>query len=1251
MASAGEVFLTARPDTSQFSPELQRYLRALKPSVDVEVRADESKFQDSLRTISRAGHSVKVNLEAELNNTTIRNIQRQLQNAVKALKVKVTPFIDKNAYKAVMRDLKVLTADRTVRIIADADTRVAADDLALLTRPQTVQINANANTAAAAAQLAALGNQTVTVNANVNAPGIAGLGGGGGGKGGLLGGFLKSLTSLPMIAGQALPAIASIGATLASMAPAAAVAVSALAAVKIATGVVKLGVMGMDDAFAAAFDPAKAEEFQKALDKLAPSAQKFVLAAKGLKPAFDSIQQGVQNKLFEGWGKQLTDVSSKVLPTLKTGLTGTAGVLNQMGDSAFRAVGNLQKTGVIKTILSGTNTALGKLKNAPGQVATGFAQIAAAAQPAFAKLTTAGGGAIQKITDKLSTAFSSGAMQKAIDSAVVLVQQLGSILGNVFSILGSVMGAAAAAGGQAFGVLGEVLARVAEIAKMPEVQAALTAVFKLLASVGQVIGSVVGPLLAALIPALKPIADALLPVVKMVGAALVQIVSAITPLLAPIGKLVAEVVGALMPILGPVIAIVVKLVQQLAGPLMSIVLAIIPVVRMLGEVFDAIFGALGPAIKPLIAIVGQIASVISGVFMGAITALMPSINALIPVVIQLVTMFVDLLQAVLKPILPLITQLAPLFGQVLMLAMSTLTPIIQMVANLFMQLIPLITPLIPVIGQLVTAVAQLIPPLVNLALQVLTPLMPLLVQVASLLTGVLGLALKALVPIIVTVLNAVIGFITKGLKALMPVIQSVTSFVKNYLGPLFKWITSGFRTLKDGVLGFWTSMFSSIKKIASGAWDLVKAGFSLFSGNFKQAFTNLKNGIGKIWSGLQGVAKAPVKFMVNTVYTGGIKKLWDTIAGKVGLGKLPAVNLPKGFATGGILPGYTPGRDVHVAALSGGEAVMRPEWTRAVGPEFVNRMNKAARTGGVSRVRNALGGSMPAFKDGGIFDKIPGSGLVKKGIGKVKDGLDWVKDIAKGALASVAKPVLNGLKSTVNKFIPQNPAWSGLMNATAKKPLDWVLDFFKKDDKKFNAEGGIGNYKPGAGVAQWAGLVKSLLAELGQPLSLVNTVLRRMNQESGGNPRAINNWDINAKNGDPSRGLMQTIGSTFNAYAGKYRSRGIYDPKANIYASMRYALSRYGSLSSAYNRPGGYAAGGTPKRGEVAWVGERGPELMQFGTTSRIYSNKESMAIAGGQQPLIGAVYQTLPDNANADDYANALAFEMRKKRMEGVGA
>ncbi|GLY67369.1 hypothetical protein Atai01_39880 [Amycolatopsis taiwanensis] len=66
----------------------------------------------------------------------------------------------------------------------------------------------------------------------------------------------------------------------------------------------------------------------------------------------------------------------------------------------------------------------------------------------------------------------------------------------------------------------------------------------------------------------------------------------------------------------------------------------------------------------------------------------------------------------------------------------------------------------------------------------------------------------------------------------------------------------------------------------------------------------------------------------------------------------------------------------------------------------------------------------------------------------------------------------------------------------------------------------------------------------------------------------------NAKAGHPSKGLMQTIDSTFNSY--KLPGHGdIYNPVDNIIAGVRYTMSRYGSIANtpglkAMSHGGGY---------------------------------------------------------------------------------
>ena len=75
----------------------------------------------------------------------------------------------------------------------------------------------------------------------------------------------------------------------------------------------------------------------------------------------------------------------------------------------------------------------------------------------------------------------------------------------------------------------------------------------------------------------------------------------------------------------------------------------------------------------------------------------------------------------------------------------------------------------------------------------------------------------------------------------------------------------------------------------------------------------------------------------------------------------------------------------------------------------------------------------------------------------------------------------------------------------------------------------------------------------------------RLLQESGGQVAAVNKWDSNAVgeiqvDGAPaqsSRGLVQTIPSTFAANHVAGTSTNIYDPEANVSAGIRYMMNRY----------------------------------------------------------------------------------------------
>lgn len=133
----------------------------------------------------------------------------------------------------------------------------------------------------------------------------------------------------------------------------------------------------------------------------------------------------------------------------------------------------------------------------------------------------------------------------------------------------------------------------------------------------------------------------------------------------------------------------------------------------------------------------------------------------------------------------------------------------------------------------------------------------------------------------------------------------------------------------------------------------------------------------------------------------------------------------------------------------------------------------------------------------------------------------------------------------------------------------------------------------GSGVERWRNVAIRALKMTGQySAGNLNALLNQMRTESNGNPKAINNWDINAKKGTPSKGLLQVIDPTFRAYAMPGFNSNIYDPLSNILASIRYALSRYGSLRAAY-RGVGYANGGIVNQHQIAEIAEGNkPEII-----------------------------------------------------------
>lgn len=1013
-----------------------------------------------------------------------------------------------------------------------------------------------------------------------------------------------------------------------------------------------------------------------AISKLSPNARGFIGILQEMAPAWRAMKLDVQDALFAGLGTRLQTVGGRILPTVRAGLVGAAVELSTMAKNALTAVENLERTGQLKGTFDVIRNGLGNLNQVPGQILTALSQLTIGAGPAWDRITNGATEALDTAIAKLAKGLESGGLQDAISTALDVAVAFGGVLADIGGIIQNVFGAAAAGGGDFFAIIGAALEEIRRITALPEVQASLKAIFSAVQAVAGLLAGALGdalqavlPVLAALAPSVTAVAKLLGPAIgdlfKTLGEALLPVAQALGPVLVVAAQAIialVEAVSPLLPVLGKLIGDLLPLVVPIFDMLISVFTDLAPVVTQIA-------GMLGPILTPIIeglaAVIGELTAQYATQFLDLLQQLMPVLPMLIPAFIQLAESIGQILMA-----------LAPLMPQLLLLSTQVLV-----------ELLPALLPLMPPLIQLSTLMTEL-------AVKVLVGfVIPALVRLVDHLAGLKEDFQPAI--------NAV-KWLTDGIaKAFDWLYDKLLghSVIPDIVNGAIGWFTGLrdkalriFGWIKDRVYESWSALWGNVKSVASGAWRIVREGFDKFADGLTTAFETLKKGLGKVWNGLKSLVKAPVKFWIETVYNQGIVKVWEKTAAKIpGIDALEPMNLPRGFARGGILPGQSSWRqgDDQLVPMRRGEGVyvseaMQDPYERA----RLHAVNAAAMRG--QSLRQFRG-----FAEGGIFDGITSA------VGSV---LSKGADVARGGLANLADAAFKPVKSGIRKALGDNTnTYPGLVGAlpigVLNKVVDYIrgkdilestgqwlkpvdapygtpfgkpglmwssgrhtgLDFPAKTGASIRAvdngqvrtatssgpygqhieithggglsslyahmsamvaramdgvtrgqvigkvgatgnttgphlhlearqggktvdpmrylEGGTGG-DAGAGVERFRGVVTQALGQVGQSLSLVNTTLRRMNQESGGNPKAVNRNDINWINGTPSVGLLQVIKPTFERFAGKYLNTGpkMYgvsiDPMANVYASMRYALKTYGSLSAAYNRIGGYATGG-----------------------------------------------------------------------------
>ena len=569
------------------------------------------------------------------------------------------------------------------------------------------------------------------------------------------------------------------------------------------------------------------------------------------------------------------------------------------------------------------------------------------------------------------------------------------------------------------------------------------------------------------------------------------IVSGASKIEGPLTNIVSMVTAYILPVvsvLGDMLIDVVALVEQFAGGLLGALIEklasafarMLPPIKAAADAFKKLWDFIMPVLVPAFRIVGSIigwiiglvadmsAALISGVLKrvtGAFESLGPSIDKAAPKM----QAFADKMVKGFNDIKHWVDQawgkIAPFFEWLGSVTAGAGVAVIKLIVDALIglynggkklvdELMPYLKPLFDQLVSWFNTLKQVFVDYVVPALKVGWDALKVAFQVGG---DIIGAVFKAVGAVLKWVWDWIIGpvfeLIKVGIKVLLWVINLNIELIKaafRGMAAVAQWVWD------HGLKQTWDLIKSGAKAVGDWYQSTLAPIFTSFWNGIKSGFKTMGDAVGKAWDGIKDAAKTPVKFVIETVYNKGLKNWFNTAASTIGI-KTRLPNITAGFASGGVLPGYTPGRDVHkfysptagALELSGGEAIMRPEWVKAVGgPEAVHRMNRLAIQSGGHAFSYGGDAGQTAFADGGILGDAWGWVTDKAG-----KAWNWTKDKAKSIgyafthpLETIEKLVLAPTRALLGKV--GSGAVGDMVKAMPPMWFDRLKQIFKGETEK-----------------------------------------------------------------------------------------------------------------------------------------------------------------------------------------------------------
>lgn len=495
-----------------------------------------------------------------------------------------------------------------------------------------------------------------------------------------------------------------------------------------------------------------------------------VQKAQELKARFDSLPESVQSLIVKAAGIGAAVAvgigpALKVAGTLATGFGAVSKVIAAM----------ISPVGLVVTAIAGLSAGFAYLM----QTNESFRAVMMSWDTVSAKM--------QAVKELVSGIDFSGIFDSLVSQVMSFVPAIESIFGTL-KIIGSTLldafsgffsglssgftgGLASASGfGSGFiSILGLISSPLKTILMLfqnfgPQIMSLVSIVGSSLVPIFSTLGTTVGGIASAVIPAITSAMANLLPVIM-------QIITAVT-----------NIASAILPVL-------VSLINQLA-----------PFLVQIAGVIGQIFAALAPVIAQLVSTLLPVITNIVTVVMNVITSIMPALISILNVIMS-----------VIQAVAPVITNILSVVISVISAIISTVSPIISFIGSVISAVMAVVTPIVTFIANIIATIIDVVGTIIGAVSGIFSTVFSVVSGAWSNISGFISTVING----ISTIISTLTGIVGGVFNSIYSVVHSIMTKVGDFISGVFDGIKSAWNGLTGFVSGVFDGVASAVNELVS----------------------------------------------------------------------------------------------------------------------------------------------------------------------------------------------------------------------------------------------------------------------------------------------------------------------------------------------------------------------------------------------------------------------------------------------------